>query len=748
MSKHPNTEEPKSAVHETPTSNGQDHSPPMWRVSNRTPYRLAVSGSGETTRNQVQRVLPPFGQVKVTEEQYRALALDRWESLGLIKSCRTLKGELDRLPLLAGLVFALLFYAAVIWLVWYLVWKPPASYWLVVFEGIVALSVVFLMWKYGVRGWSSLPGQMAQYAGMFLVIAIAFGFPAYVIVVFGDVSPKGALSQEQTGVQKYEDVPSDPNQQGAEAGSSTSLTTGPTQPSSPPTGAWTSRVAKWMSNISDRLGRLWRPFLPLPETKKVHTLGRLLQLLFIGTFASLPALLFYLFDRQRLSTLRERFFRSVLSLHPCLLSYEDAMSVYGMQADEALGEDPEQPPEAGRTEKVRRAKKLVVIVATLVMTIGWILCLSPVGSAPRNSRADADLLAYFTPAPDPMVFAFLGSYVFAIGLLLRLYVRSDLKPKAYAHICVRIITSIALGWAVSAIPISSKTPAPGMEVGAQRQNSPNSPSANVASAEKSEPSSGTGGAFWLQALSVDGGKGHDPSGAWGDVRWQGYVLLLLAFSIGFFPSLGFAVIREFLRSRKSVQSMIPSLEEPLPLDGLDGINVYHRARLQDEGIDNVENLAHADLVDLVLQTRFPLPTLVDWVDQAILYLHAGRTLYSSPGGSEGTATDPKAGENKDEMDRLTGIDRLRSYGIRTATDLEQAYREFTQAGKEEKRKNEFLSILGPATGEPKRLELVLQVIKDDEWMPHLRYYRDPERFKPHTFTLNEIEKKLGLRHDN
>jgi hypothetical protein len=100
------------------------------------------------------------------------------------------------------------------------------------------------------------------------------------------------------------------------------------------------------------------------------------------------------------------------------------------------------------------------------------------------------------------------------------------------------------------------------------------------------------------------------------------------------------------------------------------------------------------------------------------------------------------------MDRLTGIDRLRSYGIRTATDLEQAYREFTQAGKEEKRKNEFLSILGPATGEPKRLELVLQVIKDDEWMPHLRYYRDPERFKPHTFTLNEIEKKLGLRHDN
>ncbi len=749
MSELPNAEQPQAAAEASPsgrpnqsasisrsvaesvgssrrTPKEQQDRRPEWRVSNRTSYRLAVKGRAAQTTD---RILPPFAEVDLTHQEYAALDLKRWKSLGLIKSERIRPQSPGGIIVSLSIAIGILFYAGIGWLIWSAVREPPALYWKTVFLIIAVAVGVFLAVNLisSKDRLFSLSRRMVQSTGMLLVIALAYGLPAYVIVTFGGMSP------EDETVNRNETV-SGPNRQSVEIPSDTSATR-----------SFSSRVvteAKHVAgHVRDALARLRQLLIPLStEVHDLHRLGCLLQLLFIGTFASLPGLLFYLFDRQRLSTLRERFFRSALALHPCLLTIEDAISVYGTQADEALGRDLEQTC-VGCAERVRRAKRLVVVVATLVMTIGWILCLQPGGNAPKSGRADAGLLAYFTPAPDPLVFAFLGSYVFAIGLLLRLYVRSDLKPKTYAHVCVRIITSIALGWAVSAIPIvpdsTSQTPDPTVTL----QNSSNDSSVSGASDGKSGPSSDAGSTSRSQTVSADNAAGRDLFAAWRGVRWKGYVLLVLAFNIGFFPSLGFAVMREFLHSRKSVQWMIPSMEERLPLDGLDGINIYHRVRLQDEGIENVENLAHADLIDLLLQTRYPLPTLADWVDQAILYLHVRCTVYP---GSEGASADSKAEADKGELDRSTAIDRLRCYGIRTATDLEQTYAKF--AGNTKKR-DEFLAILGPTSGKPKKLEVVLQAIKDDEWMPHLRYCRDTERFKLHAFSLDELKKKLGLGPD-
>ena len=57
-------------------------------------------------------------------------------------------------------------------------------------------------------------------------------------------------------------------------------------------------------------------------------------------------------------------------------------------------------------------------------------------------------------------------------------------------------------------------------------------------------------------------------------------------------------------------------------------------------------LATANLVDLLLGTRVPVNTLVDWVDQALLYL----------------CVPTKSGDQQPR-------DELRIFGIRTATDL-------------------------------------------------------------------------------
>ena len=73
---------------------------------------------------------------------------------------------------------------------------------------------------------------------------------------------------------------------------------------------------------------------------------------------------------------------------------------------------------------------------------------------------------------------------------------------------------------------------------------------------------------------------------------------------------------------------------------------WDQARLLEEGIEDVHALATANLVDLLLGTRVPANTLIDWLDQALLCLSVPQ---------ESGDRQPREG--------------LRMLGIRTATDL-------------------------------------------------------------------------------
>ena len=156
--------------------------------------------------------------------------------------------------------------------------------------------------------------------------------------------------------------------------------------------------------------------------------------------------------------------------------------------------------------------------------------------------------------------------------------------------------------------------------------------------------------------------------------------------------------------RQDGRLRIPSIYETDPLTNLQGIDIYDRARLTDEGVTNVEGLAHHDFVDLLLKTRIPAPRLVDWVDQAILYVHAG-TL----------------GLDEDDAPQET-LEQLRGFGIRTATDLVDTHR----AAKRRGREREFLRILPPvagARGAPPRIRVILDALADEPWLPYLRHWR-------------------------
>lgn len=93
---------------------------------------------------------------------------------------------------------------------------------------------------------------------------------------------------------------------------------------------------------------------------------------------------------------------------------------------------------------------------------------------------------------------------------------------------------------------------------------------------------------------------------------------IIAFSLGYFPYLA---LRWFNRVAYGALGVVQRRADALDLGLIDGVSQWHEVRLRDNGIDNVQNLAAADIADLLIHTAFSGQQVVDWVDQGILYLY-------------------------------------------------------------------------------------------------------------------------------
>lgn len=383
----------------------------------------------------------------------------------------------------------------------------------------------------------------------------------------------------------------------------------------------------WRYGLTD-LG----PGHPLTE------LARMLQVVFIALACMVPGLLFFLFDRQRLSTLRARFEQQIFRLDPRVSTLADVEARYGNQLDEMYGNNG-----GSATARLARQGRWPIPLATVVLAFGWILTLLPVKSDPPPASL-ADVALSFAPQANTVAFGFLGAYFFAINLILRRYARDDLRPKAYSTITVRVIVAVLLGWLVKVV-------APD----------------------------------WSQL---------------------GAALLVVAFLIGIVPETFLTFLQEVYRA-KWVATLTRDMEEPVPLKNLEGIDLYDRARLLDEGVANIEALANHDLIDLLLETRVPAARLIDWMDQAILHLHAR----FSP--------DLR--------------DALRRAGIRTASDLVTVYGKHPDA---------LIATLGRSVkwenGQLKNaVEVLVASLRDDEWMDYIRNWRTGSAVHERTITVRD-----------
>ncbi len=250
------------------------------------------------------------------------------------------------------------------------------------------------------------------------------------------------------------------------------------------------------------------------------------------------------------------------------------------------------------------------------------------------SRDVSSMIAFFTPDYTVFSLGFLGTYFFAVNMIFRRYIRADLTPKTYAYITVRLLITLVLVWAISTLP------------------------------------------------EFAGGTAVQAS------------LLTVAFVIGIFPETGLALIMD---RWKKITRMSSQLDDAFPLGDLEGMNLYDRTRLLEEGIENIENLAHHNLVELIARTRIPTPRLVDMFDQAILYMHLGiRKQEDDPGKAL--------------------LDDLKSYGIRTATDLIRCLCRNEELKLEEKFK---LPV--------ERLKVIEETLNDDEWLDYILNWRSTSR---------------------
>jgi cbb3-type cytochrome oxidase subunit 3 len=223
--------------------------------------------------------------------------------------------------------------------------------------------------------------------------------------------------------------------------------------------------------------------------------------------------------------------------------------------------------------------KIPVILATILIFFGFLLLFFPNGLPGFEYHLNRNLSSYIGSIADSspaITYGFIGAYFFSIQLVFRRYLQSDLKPQVFMFVTMRILIVLILTFVIS--------------------------------------------------LLFEG-----------DIFTAHYnYALVFSFLIGIFPQVGLTYIENNVGKIFGIERFG---SKSTPLQTIQGLTLWHEVRLLEEDIENVQNLATADIEKLLIATHDQ--RVIDWIDQALLLIHVG----------DGN------------------IDKWRATGIRTATDL-------------------------------------------------------------------------------
>lgn len=222
-------------------------------------------------------------------------------------------------------------------------------------------------------------------------------------------------------------------------------------------------------------------------------------------------------------------------------------------------------PDAGISEDLSRRYSQIYNPWNFAIHTMLVVLLTVFGMSLFFWPPDATLLD--AKAQHAMRYGFLGAYTFAVQLLYRRYTTLDLQPTVYLNCAITLIVGLVFNYAA------------------------------------------------FEALGKLAGGGADAIPSTGAAAG---IEAVVAFSLGYFPYLA---ITWFNQLAHNALNRRQRRSDSLPLGMVDGISEFHETRLRDEGIDNIQNLSSARIDELLLNTRFTAQQVIEWVDQAILYVY-------------------------------------------------------------------------------------------------------------------------------
>jgi hypothetical protein len=164
-----------------------------------------------------------------------------------------------------------------------------------------------------------------------------------------------------------------------------------------------------------------------------------------------------------------------------------------------------------------------------------------------------------------LLYGFIGAYMYTINMIFQRYLQYDLSPSVYIFASTRFFVAIFICAVV------------GEGLGVLNH--------------------AAGISFDLNLMTVS----------------------VVSFFIGFFPERGLDWI---MAMSKRALNQSGTIANETRLSELEGLSIWHQGRLQQENIENVQNLATADIPSLIVNSPFSVAQIIDWIDQSILIVYA------------------------------------------------------------------------------------------------------------------------------
>ena len=283
------------------------------------------------------------------------------------------------------------------------------------------------------------------------------------------------------------------------------------------------------------------------------------------------------------------------------LAYERIRRILGKDRD---ADEEEALQDLFREEYKGRDYILPVCFVTLFCALGfWVLfsdkppiILTGIYAGGFNHMA-ADALPYTHLSLVAIGMAILGSYVWSIMYIARRLINLDLSPGAYYSIGTRIVLATFVSLTFH---------------------------------------------HFTQAMHAEARKEMIE------------LLPVIAFLTGIFPQR----VMQYIQEKLVIFRRLGKGANELSLDMIEGMNLFNKVRLSEVGIDNAQNLAEANLEELIRKTPFNPGLLLDWIVQAKLYVVVKDKITSLRKAGVRTVLDFRAACGEDGPSTLAKLSEL------------------------------------------------------------------------------------------